>query len=142
MGHPQPATPMKTDNSTASGISNQTVKQKCTCAMDMRFYWVRNHVQQQQLLVYWQPGTENIADYFTKHHGTPHHCAMRPIFLVPQCNVLTASTLLQGCAKLTTSVAHAQPTIPHMQLRTTVVRPTDQNSRCSPSAVFTAAHQF
>jgi hypothetical protein len=28
LGHPQPATPIQTDNSTAYGIANDTVKQK------------------------------------------------------------------------------------------------------------------
>ena len=38
LGHPQPATPMATDNSTASGIVTDTVKQKRSKAIDMRFY--------------------------------------------------------------------------------------------------------
>ena len=36
----------------------------------MRFYWIRDRVQQKQFLVYWQPGTSNFGDYFTKHHKT------------------------------------------------------------------------
>ena len=39
LGHPQPATPVQTDNSCAEGIANDTVKQKRSKAMDMRFYW-------------------------------------------------------------------------------------------------------
>eukprot|EP00957_Ditylum_brightwellii_P072003 5472957-Ditylum_brightwellii.AAC.1 len=42
MGHPQPPTPVLTDNSTACGIINTTVKQPCTRAVDMRFYWVHD----------------------------------------------------------------------------------------------------
>jgi hypothetical protein len=38
LGHPQPPTPMETDNTTATGYSNVTIKQKRTKAMDMRFY--------------------------------------------------------------------------------------------------------
>jgi hypothetical protein len=38
LGHQQPPTPMVTDNSTASGIANDCVKQKRSKAMDMRFY--------------------------------------------------------------------------------------------------------
>jgi hypothetical protein len=37
LGHPQPPTPMETDNTTATGYSNGTIKQKCAKAMDMRF---------------------------------------------------------------------------------------------------------
>jgi len=35
LGHPQPATPLQTDNSTASGIANDTLKQKQSKAIDM-----------------------------------------------------------------------------------------------------------
>ena len=35
MGHPQPATPMKTDNSTAKGIITGTIKQKRSKSIDM-----------------------------------------------------------------------------------------------------------
>jgi hypothetical protein len=38
LGHPQTPTPMETDNTTATGRRNGTIKQKCTKAMDMRFY--------------------------------------------------------------------------------------------------------
>lgn len=35
LGHPQPATPLKTDNSTALGIINDTIKQRQSKAIDM-----------------------------------------------------------------------------------------------------------
>eukprot|EP00957_Ditylum_brightwellii_P008707 660824-Ditylum_brightwellii.AAC.1 len=50
MGHPQPPTPILTDNSTACGIINTTVKQHSTRAIDMRFYWVRNRCAQGHFL--------------------------------------------------------------------------------------------
>jgi hypothetical protein len=37
LGHKQPATQLQTDNSTAFGILNETIKQKISKAMDMRF---------------------------------------------------------------------------------------------------------
>jgi hypothetical protein len=83
-GHPQPPTPMKTDNSTASGIDNNTLKQRKSRAMDMRFYWICNRVKQSQFIIYWQPGTKNLADYFTKHHPASHHRKIRDSFLVPK----------------------------------------------------------
>jgi hypothetical protein len=46
LSHKQPPTPMVTDNSTASGIANKSVKQKRSKAMDIRFYWIRDRVQQ------------------------------------------------------------------------------------------------
>ena len=47
MGHPQPPTPIQTDNTTAIGISTDSVKQKRFKAMDMRFYWIRYRVRQE-----------------------------------------------------------------------------------------------
>jgi hypothetical protein len=81
LGHPQPATPIKTDNSTAAGIANNSIKQKRSRAMDMHFYWVRDRVLQGQCLVYWKPGTDNMGDYFTKHHSPAHHQQIRPQYL-------------------------------------------------------------
>ena len=37
LGHPQPPTPIKTDNTAANGIINGTVKQQRSKAIDMRF---------------------------------------------------------------------------------------------------------
>jgi hypothetical protein len=66
LGHPHPPTPLETDNTTATGYSNGTIKQKRTQVMDMRFYWIKDRVKQGQFNVYWGPGYQNLADYFTK----------------------------------------------------------------------------
>ena len=81
MGHPQPPTPLQTDNSTASGIANDSVKQKRSKAIDMRFYWTRDRVRQKQFLIYWKKGILNKADYFSKHHPASHHQAIRSSYL-------------------------------------------------------------
>jgi hypothetical protein len=78
LGHPQPPTPIKTDNTTANGITNDTIKQKRSKAMDMQFYWICDRVNQGQYHVYWRKGGLNCADYFTKHHPTQHHQEMQP----------------------------------------------------------------
>jgi len=44
LGHPQPATPLKTDNEVAEGIVNDCVKQCQSKAIGMHFYWVCDHV--------------------------------------------------------------------------------------------------
>jgi hypothetical protein len=46
MGHTQPPTPLPTDNSTAFGILNETIKQKRSKAMDMRYHWLTDRVRQ------------------------------------------------------------------------------------------------
>jgi hypothetical protein len=86
MGHPQPATPMATDNSTASGIATDTVKQKRSKAVDMRFYWIRDRVRQGQFQIYWSKGLTNRADYFSKHHAASHHQAIRSTYLYAPAN--------------------------------------------------------
>jgi hypothetical protein len=71
---------METDNTatTATGYSNGTIKQKCTKAIDMRFYWIKDRVKQGQFNVYWGPDYQNLADYFTKHHSPAR---MREIYI-------------------------------------------------------------
>ena len=40
MGHPQPPTPMHTDNSTCVGIVNNTIMRQRSRAMEMRYFWL------------------------------------------------------------------------------------------------------
>jgi hypothetical protein len=79
--HTQPPTPLRTDNSTAYGIVNETIKQKRSKAMDMRYHWLTDRVRQKQFDVYWRPGRENLADYHTQHHSLQHHKDMRHLIL-------------------------------------------------------------
>ena len=97
LGHKQPATPLKTDNSTAQGIINNTMKQKRSKAMDMRFYWLRDRILQRQFHIYWEPGKHNLADLPTKHHAGSNHIQVRPIYLY---NKDTSPVSIQGCVKL------------------------------------------
>jgi hypothetical protein len=83
LGHPQQATPCQTDNNCAAGILNQTVKQRQSRAIDMRFYWLQDRVKQKQFQIHWKPGTTNMGDYFTKHHPPKHHEAVRKHYLLP-----------------------------------------------------------
>ena len=84
MGHPQPPTPIQTDNTTALGVVNNTIAPKRTNAMDMRFHWLRDRIVQLQFRHYWMPGPNNKGDYVTKHHAPVHHIAIRPTYLTPR----------------------------------------------------------
>jgi hypothetical protein len=69
MGHPQLATPIETND---------------TCAAGMRFYWVKDRVNQGQFLIYWRKGSENDAGYFTKHHLPANPPLADALLLLPQ----------------------------------------------------------
>jgi hypothetical protein len=81
MGHPQPRTPIQTNNMTAEGVINNKIQPKHTKAMDIRFHWLRDRKMQGQLKIIWRPGKTNLADYFTKHHPLAHHVNVRSEFL-------------------------------------------------------------
>ena len=73
MGHPQPLTPIQTDNSTVNEVVKNKVQSKRTKSMDMRFHWLRFRLAQKQFRFLCRPGTSNLADYWTKHHSGVHH---------------------------------------------------------------------
>ena len=52
LGHPQPATPIQVDNSTANSFSNDNINQKRSKAINMRFYWIRDSTIQGLFLIY------------------------------------------------------------------------------------------
>ena len=42
LGHPQPPTPIKTDNATAAGFVYNNIHQKWSKSWDMRYYWLQD----------------------------------------------------------------------------------------------------
>jgi hypothetical protein len=103
LGHKQLVAPLRTDNSTAYGITS----------MDMKYYWLQDRVRQKQYDVYRRPGKDNLEDYHTKYHSAQHHQDMRPIML-DQDNSLN---VLRGCVKLPQPHLR-KPTDTHTFLRT------------------------
>ena len=81
MGYPQDNILVFTDNTTAHGIANDTIKQQRSRAIDMRYHWVRDQVDQQRFTVKWLPSKQNWADYYTKHHTPKHHQNLRSFYL-------------------------------------------------------------
>jgi hypothetical protein len=81
LGHPQPPTPIKTDNSTANSFVHDNINLKKSKSWDMRYYWLCDWTLQQQLKIFWERGINNFADYFTKHHVTAHHKATRHLYV-------------------------------------------------------------
>jgi hypothetical protein len=128
LGHMQPPTPLRTDNSTAFGILNETIKQKKPKAMDMRYHWLTDRVRQKQFAVYWRPGRENLGDYHTKHHSAQHHKDMRGIKL-HQANSLQ---VLRGCVKLRL--------LPQLQLRARAYAETNPSAQRATQLMSMFAH--
>ena len=65
-GYPQQPTLLLIDNTVAIGLANDSINKKRSKSMDMRFFWLRDRVQQKQFVVEHIPGQFNIADFFTK----------------------------------------------------------------------------
>jgi len=127
MGYPQPATTITTDNSTANGIANDTIKQQRSRAIGMRYHWIRDRIVQGHYKVQWKPGKENQADYYTKHHSGAHHQRMRSQYL--HCPTYANLLPVQSCEGVlnpdtTSSGNPASRTEPL----------TDANGLCAPAA--------
>ena len=97
MGWPQPATPMKTDNITANGIIDDTMKQRRSKALDMRFHWLRDRVDQGQFHLFWDSGENNLADCHTKHHPAAAHRLLRTVHTFAEGK---SPSSLQGCIEI------------------------------------------
>ena len=47
----------------------------------MKWHWLRDKEVLKKVIVYCDRGTNNYADYSTKHHPPIHHCQMRPQYI-------------------------------------------------------------
>lgn len=102
MGHPQPPTPIKIDNTTALGYVNDNIQLKKSKAWDMNCYWLRDREEQKQFNIFWERGnsehTINEGDYYTKHHPTTYHRHIRPRYVLDRLNNVCSSIIkLRGC---------------------------------------------
>jgi hypothetical protein len=95
LGHPQSATPLKTDNSTSYSFVHANIKQRRSKTWDMRWNWLRDKETHKQLRIWWDKGIHNDADYFTKHHPPSHHILMRPKYVL-NAHQLTSQKPLLG----------------------------------------------
>jgi hypothetical protein len=80
MGHPQPKTPIQTDNTTAEGVIHNKIQPKCTKAMDMQFHWLHNQEAQGQfklILLAARRHKPSGLFYKTSSAGPPCQCQGR-----------------------------------------------------------------
>jgi hypothetical protein len=81
-GHTQTCTQIQTNNSTAQALLTNKILPKALKTMDMQFHWLHCREAQDKFRFYWRPGTQNMADYWTKHHPSSHHKAFWPQILM------------------------------------------------------------
>jgi hypothetical protein len=107
---------VETDNTTATGYSNGTIKQKRTKAMDTHFYWIKDRVKQGQFDIYWGPGFQNLADYFTKHHSPAHHKRIRDVYIHADERPINRKgirdSVLRGCVNTSGKAGAQIPNLP------------------------------
>ena len=101
--HPQPPTRIKTDNITAKGFVQGTIKQRRSEGYNRKHWWLKDHVK--EFNVTWAPGKTNLADYHSKHFTGSYHSKVRPIYLYEG---EKSPTDLQGCIKISRG-AHGGP---------------------------------
>ena len=65
----------------AADFFNDTIKQTSSRTMNMQFHFIKDRVLQGQFHIYWEPGKNNMGDYFTKHYHPWHQFIMRPATL-------------------------------------------------------------
>jgi hypothetical protein len=105
LGHPQPPTPVHIDNTTTVGMVSNTIKQQCSRAMEMRYFWLLDGKTQQYFKFYYQHGQENLGNYPSKHHTADTHKHVQPYYvhtdkspaLLPRA---LKPSIWQGCAEI------------------------------------------
>ncbi len=107
LGHPQPPTPIKIDNKTATNIIHNNITQKRSKSWDMCYYWLRDQQAQNNFNFYWDRSEKNHADYWTKHFTALYHRLIRATYVLDKVqNVSVASnismrrSIQQGCVSM------------------------------------------
>ena len=75
-----------------------TIKQKLAKAMDMRFCWVRDRVEQKNFEIKWKLGHINLGGSFKNHHHPMHHQRMQQTYVL-NAIIAVKERILQGYAK-------------------------------------------
>ena len=71
----------------------------------MRYFWLQDRISQSQFYIYWDKGSNNHGDYWTKHWPATYHQQIRPTYILKghnlqiQINMIT-SDKLRGCIEI------------------------------------------
>ena len=63
MGWAQPPTRIRTDNATAKGFVNNTIKPKRSKTFDRQFWWLKDREEQKHFEIVWEAGIYNLAGF-------------------------------------------------------------------------------
>ena len=66
LNHPQPPTPVKTDNYIALGYVHNNIKLRCSKSWDICRYLLQDKKMHKIICVFWRSGKDKKDDYFTK----------------------------------------------------------------------------
>jgi hypothetical protein len=138
MGHLQPPKLLHCNNSTAVGITNNSVKKQRSQSMEMQFFWVADAVEAGKFDIKYYPGKENLADYQSKHHIGAHHTTVCPWYLHKQNSVhelprASKPSTLKGCVgTLPDGYVHTNP-LPQIPTKQSVQTTWERylNDRCN-----------
>ena len=82
VGQPQGTTPLKIDNSTAVSNKYATLKEKRSKTWYMRWYYLQDKVKNKEFDIFWKQGSNNKADYHTKHFPPSYHTTVQPTYIL------------------------------------------------------------
>jgi len=86
VGHKQGATPISCDNICAVGLANDQVADGRTKHVERKYHFTRAIIAKGMVSVYWQAGTSNLADFFTKRLDEDTHWRFTKLFTVDLTN--------------------------------------------------------
>ena len=107
--HAQPPTPIKTDNYTANGFIHDSIHQRRSKSWDMRYYWLRDRQTQQKFLFFWDKGSNNDADYFTKHFPAKYHRVKSAMYKIKSTSYSSGNETILFQARCIVRVCYSAP---------------------------------
>ncbi len=81
LGYHQGTTTLICDNSCATGLANDSVKQRRSKCIDVQYHWIRDQVGLKTFRVIWRKGSSNLADYLTKILPANRYAELRHIYV-------------------------------------------------------------
>ena len=64
----------------------------------MRLNWIKDQVSQKQFYIYWDKGTNNMADYSTKHFAPSYHQRIRPSYILKGYSMIPTDMWARVCS--------------------------------------------